>query len=102
MGESVTQPRIGPGDVDAAAHTNNETLVGVDRAALIFAATASAVTLLTADGEWTAASTFLGLILVVLVLAFHRPAPRNRTIRSGLIRAGFGFTFSLSLMISAA
>lgn len=77
-------------------------LAGIDRAALVFAATAAAVTLATDEGDWTAFSTFVGVTLCLLVLAFHRPVPIARGPRSWLMRLSFGFTLSLCVFIALA
>lgn len=77
-------------------------LAGVDRAALVFAATAGAITVATGSGAWTAFSSFVGLVLLTLVLAFHRPMPRTRSVRSLLMRGAFGATLTLCLYIVLA
>jgi hypothetical protein len=79
----------------------DEIFVGVDRAALIFAATAGAVTVATGSGDWTMISTFIGVLLCTIVLAFHRATPLG-VIRAWFVRFAFGFTFSLCLAIAIA
>ncbi|MDT0185697.1 hypothetical protein Q9S36_36475 [Microbacterium sp. ARD31] len=77
-------------------------LAGVDRAALVFAASAGAVTLATGNGAWTAFSSFVGLLLLVLVLGFHRSMPQLRSIRALVMRLAFGGTVTLCLYIVAS
>jgi hypothetical protein len=78
-------------------------LAGVDRAALVFAATAGVITLFTAAGNWSVTSSFFGVLLAVLVLAFHRPAPHKQwTVRKILIQVAFGFTLVVCGMLIAA
>jgi hypothetical protein len=85
-----------------ANSSDPDLLGGIDRAALVFAATAAAVTLATDDGDWTAFSTFVGVTLCLLVLAFHRPVHVARGPRPWLMRSSFGFTLSLCLFIALA
>jgi hypothetical protein len=75
---------------------------GVDHAALILAATAGAVTVALGDGAYGWFSTFVGMTLTLLVLAFHRPTPPTPVRRSWLIRLAFGFTLTLCLFIAVA
>lgn len=88
--------------MDVAKPGEPDLLSGIDRAALVFAATAAAVTLATDDGDWTAFSTFVGATLCLLVLAFHRPVQAARGPRPWLMRLSFGFTLSLCLFIPLA
>lgn len=77
-------------------------LDGVDRAALVLAAAAGGFGVMFASGRWSALSTFAGLMLAVMVLAFHKPAPATRNGRAWLIRAAFGFAMALAVYIVAA
>lgn len=76
-----------------------EALVGVDRAALIFAAAGSAASLAASDGSWSPMATMFGASFVLLVLAFHRPATGGR-LRCWLIRLAFGSALTVSLFLS--
>lgn len=75
-------------------------LVGVDRAALIFAAAGAAVTLGSGSGDWTPFSTFVGVTLFTITWAFHRPAPPARVPRVVFMRLAFGAVSSLCMFIA--
>lgn len=73
-------------------------LVGVDRAALIFAAAGSAAAITGSAGNFSAMSAFWGASFVLLVLAFHRPAT-GPFMRVALVRLAFGAALTTSLFL---
>lgn len=75
-------------------------LDGIDRAALVLAVLAGAIGIMSSDGDWGPINTFEGLLLVAIVLGFHRPMPVTATPRSWLMRAAFGLAVSFSLCIA--
>lgn len=84
------------------AARNDDALVGVDRAALIFAATAGVITMFSAEGKWSMGSTFFGVLLAIVVLAFHRSSPDPWTVRKILIQVAFGFTLVICVLVIIA
>ena len=75
-------------------------LEGIDRAALVLAVLAGAIGVMSSDGDWGAINTFEGLLLLAIVLGFHRPMPTDPTPRVYLMRAAFGLAVSFSLCIT--
>lgn len=94
MGKQVETQATGVGAADA--------LGGVDRAALVLAASAGGLGVALADGDWSVLSTFAGALLGVMVVAFRRPSPQLPSIRTWLIRLAFGLTAALCVYLIVA
>jgi hypothetical protein len=54
----------------AKSGAETDALLGIDRAALVFAAVGGTATLATADGDWGALSSFVGTFLCLWSLPF--------------------------------
>lgn len=58
-----------------------------------------AVSVMSSDGDWGPINSFEGLLLLAVVLGFHRSMSGALTIRTCLMRAAFGLAVSFSLCI---
>lgn len=74
----------------------------VDPGALALATVAGAVAFIFGGVEWDILACVIGSLLLVILLAHHRPAPTVRTPRSYFLRAAFGATTGLALCIVMA
>ena len=74
----------------------------VDSAAIVLAGLAGAAALFGTDGRWDAVSLALGLVLVVVVLAFHRPVGRIESPRDALRRLAFGGVLGTGVALTVA
>jgi hypothetical protein len=83
-------------------HSPVDPLRDVDSAAIILAGLAGAAALFTGDGSWDAVAFVLGLVLVIVVTAFHRPVADTITLRTVLLRLAFGAVFALGLALVLA
>jgi uncharacterized membrane protein len=68
---------------------SSQALEGVDRAALVLAVLAGAITIAGTDGDWVAFNSFIGVLLFAMVAGFHRPVPVITTARTVLMRIAF-------------
>lgn len=73
---------------------------GIDRAALVLAVIAGAIGVMSSDGDWGPVHCFEGVLLLSIVLGFHRPMPRAVSPRICLMRGAFGLAVSFSLCIT--
>lgn len=92
----------GPGSRAGLIAMGDDPLWGVDRAALVLAVGAGGIGVALSDGNWGSLSTFAGGLLGVMVIAFHRPAPNFRCLRTWLIRIAFGLALALCLYLLMA
>jgi hypothetical protein len=71
----------------------------VDPGALALAAVAAAATLILAEGDWDLLDSAVGVLLLAIFLAHHRPVSGPTTARSWLLRGVFGATVAIALGI---
>lgn len=74
----------------------------VDPGAMALATVAGAVAFILGPGEWDVIALIIGLMLLLILVAHHRPAPTERTPRALLLRGAFGATTGLALCIAIA
>jgi hypothetical protein len=74
----------------------------VDPGALALATVAGAVAFIFGPGEWDLLAVVIGLMLLLILLAHHRPAPPTHTPRAMLLRGAFGATTGLAFCIAIA
>ncbi|BCI53400.1 hypothetical protein NIIDNTM18_26780 [Mycolicibacterium litorale] len=74
----------------------------VDPGALALATVAGAVAFIFGGGDWDVLAVVIGLMLLLILLAHHRPAPAAHTPRALLLRGAFGATTGLALCIAVA
>lgn len=87
---------------DGDAVTHIELQQRVDPGALALATVGGAVAFIFAGDDWDVLAVVIGLLLLVILLAHHRPAPAVRTPRSLLLRGAFGATTGLAFCIAVA
>ena len=75
---------------------------GVDRAALVFAGVAAATTLISGSGAWTQVSSLAGSAILLILVAFHSPAPSRWLLRWIAYHLAFGAVFALGFMSTFA
>jgi hypothetical protein len=81
------------------AGTESDPTVNVDAAALVLAAIAGALVLVTGPGEWSALELIMGLLLAVIVLAFHVPVRAHHSSRRWLQRLAFGGVMAVAAVL---
>jgi hypothetical protein len=74
----------------------------VDPGALALATVAGAVAFIFGGGDWDVLAVVIGLMLLLILLAHHRPAPPAHTPRALLLRGAFGATTGLAFCIAVA
>ncbi|BBY15964.1 hypothetical protein [Mycolicibacterium litorale] len=74
----------------------------VDPGALALATVAGAVAFIFGGGDWDLLAVVIGLMLLLILLAHHRPAPPTHTPRALLLRGAFGATTGLAFCIAVA
>jgi len=87
---------------DGIAAVPNEHHQRVDPGALALATVAGAVAFIFGGGDWDLLAVVIGLMLLMILLAHHRPAPTARTPRALLLRGAFGATTGLAFCIAVA
>lgn len=71
----------------------------MDPAALGLAAVAAGVSLVSVEGDWNVVGTMLGLVLLVVVVAHHRPSPDEGRWRQTLMKAAFAGVAALTICL---
>ena len=74
----------------------------VDPGALALATVGGAVAFIFAGEDWDVLAIVIGLMLLLILLAHHHPAPTGRTPRAWLLRGAFGATTGLAFSIAVA
>ncbi len=74
----------------------------VDPGALALATVGGAVAFIFAGEDWDVLAVVIGLMLLLILLAHHHPAPTGRTPRAWLLRGAFGATTGLAFSIAVA
>ncbi|MEX5270895.1 hypothetical protein [Kocuria sabuli] len=101
MGENRRSPRCVTsghhGDSPVAASGRND-----DLAAVSLATVGAAAAFFGLVQEWSILSSALGAVLLLIIVAGHRPQISPRTVRAGLSRLLFGATSSLALLVVVA
>ncbi|WP_197377379.1 hypothetical protein [Mycolicibacterium baixiangningiae] len=87
---------------DGDAVTHIELQQRVDPGALALATVGGAVAFIFAGDDWDVLAVVIGLLLLIILLAHHRPAPTVRTPRALLLRGAFGATTGLAFCIAVA
>ncbi|KUI27492.1 hypothetical protein AU195_19930 [Mycobacterium sp. IS-1496] len=87
---------------DGNAVTHIELQQRVDPGALALATVGGAVAFIFAGDDWDVLAVVIGLLLLIILLAHHRPAPTVRTPRAMLLRGAFGATTGLAFCIAVA
>ncbi|MGY1710248.1 hypothetical protein ACI8AC_12140 [Geodermatophilus sp. SYSU D00758] len=94
----MTRPQPDPAPPGAAEGA----LRDVDSAALVLAGLAGSVVLFTGEGDWDAFGTVVGCLIVLVVLAFHRPVRAARAARRTLLRLAFGAVVAVGVAAAVA
>jgi hypothetical protein len=84
------------------ASQRHDPLRDVDSAALVLAGLAGAVVLFTRDQDWDLVSSIMGSLIIVVVLAFHRPVQPSHTPRGLLLKFAFGGVLAVGVAVTAA
>lgn len=71
----------------------------VDPGALALATVGGAVAFIFAGEDWDVLAVVIGLMLLLILLAHHHPAPTGRTPRAWLLRGAFGATTGLAFAV---
>lgn len=101
MGENRRSPRSVTGD----HHVDSPVAVGgrsEDSAAVSLATLGAAAAFIGLVQEWSILSSALGVVLLLIIVAGHRPQISPRTVRAGLSRLLFGATSALALLVVVA
>jgi integral membrane sensor domain MASE1 len=87
---------------DRSVVTHVELQQRVDPGALALATVGGAVAFIFAGDDWDVLAVVIGLLLLTILLAHHRPAPTIKTPRALLLRGAFGATTGLAFCIAVA
>src|SRR4051795_3180005 len=85
-----------------AAAAPEDPLRDVDSAGLVLAGIAGAVVLFSSDGDWDAFGTISGALIILVVLAFHRPVHSSYSVRRALLRLAFGAVLAVGVAAAVA
>jgi hypothetical protein len=96
MTKPTTDPEVsGPGTpTTGPAH--------VDPGALALAVVVAASAFIVGSGTWNLLATLVGLFLLIVLLAYWRPAPPVSTIRGFAVKLGFGAGAALAICLALA
>ncbi|MGE5763200.1 MAG: hypothetical protein ACM3ZF_04740 [Mycobacterium leprae] len=85
-----------------AGHEPDSHRTGIDAAALLLVGVAAAAAFIETPGNWDFFTLIFGLILLLVTVGYHHPVRLDRTLRSVLLRLGFGAITALAVMLVLA